>query len=400
MVSDGPPVPASSPAPPAVHASAVGDAVGVRSPSPVGPSAAAPLSRNKLAIAALIVALASAVVSLFAAAGTLWSATNVASNDRRENEALLGEAVRAQAKLDARPVERTIRRFVSTHRDELSAIAKAAPDDGSARRLAKRLGDDLVAEIERQNVNAVGQCREVLSLMNRSGRASDGSALAAARPQLRQAMEAFAHQGLLACLVSTESKTARTGWFLGRYFFGAPEDRPMDVLHFSEDYDGLLVAAQRVGVELPLRYSPPTPSGDLKLTGASMSGCNGNISQVAAYGSGNLVSGRVTYRLGLSWRPTEGEATKVPCLNFVSADGLDQLHMGASTDGSVFAVIRTRFAEPFVVEIPKGQVDWSGGVLVYDLAWDFQRIDLDEAVVLTVNGVSAFGSPEAPPPDL
>ncbi|MCA2976956.1 MAG: hypothetical protein INH41_15475 [Myxococcaceae bacterium] len=353
-----------------------------------------------MAIAALIVASASAVISLFAAAGTLWSATNVASNDRRENEALLGEAVRAQAKLDARPVERTIRRFVSTHRDELSAIAKAAPDDGSARRLAKRLGDDLVAEIERQNVNAVVQCREVLSLMNRAGRASDGSALGAARPQLRQAMEAFANQGMLACLVSTESKTTRTGWFLARYFFGAPEENPLDVLHFSEDYDGLATAAHRVGVDLPTRYSPPTPSGDLKLTGASMSGCNGVISQVAASGSGNLVSGRVTYRIGPSWRPIDAEGTKMPCLNFLSADGLDQLQMGASTDGSVFAFIRTRFAEPFVVEIPKGQVDWSVGALLYELTWDFQRIDLDEAVKLTVNGVSAFGSPEGPPPAL
>lgn len=400
-MSDGPPLSPSSPEPPSAREpSTVGDTVGGRAPTSVTPAAGAPVARNKLAVAALTVAVASAVISMFAAAGTLWSATNVASNDRRENEALLGEAVRAHAKLDARPVERTIRGFVSAHRDELSAIAKATPGDGPARRIAKQLGDDLVAEIERQNVNAVGQCREVLSLLNRAGRAGEGSALSGVRPQLRQAMESFAHQGLLSCLVSTETKTTRTGWFLARYFFGAPEGKPLDVLHFSEDYGGLVAAARRVGVEFPMRYSPPTPSGDLKITGASMKGCNGLISQVAAYGSGNLVSGSVTYRLSPSWRPTDGEGTKIPCLNFISADGVDRLQMGASTDGSVFAVIRTRFAEPFIVEIPKGQVDWSGGALVYDLAWDFQRIDLDEAVKLTVNGVSAFGSPEAPPPEL
>ncbi len=397
-MSDGTPSPPPNSAPDR-QPSAVGDPVEGRAPSSVSASAQTPLATNKLAVAALVVAMVSAAISMFAAAANVSSATNVARNDRRENEVVLGEAVRAQGKLDARALERIIRRFVSDHREELVSIASASPEDGPKRRLAKRLGDDLLSQIETQQVNAVGQCREVLSLMNRAGAASDGTGLAAVRPQLRQAVESFARQGLIACLVSTESNTTRTGWFIAQYFFGPQVERPFDVLHFSEDYGGLEAVAQRVAVQLPERYSPPTPSGELKLTGGELRGCDGIISKVA-YVSGTFVSGRATYSISPGWKPTGGEAARVPCFNLVSADGRDHLQMGAATDGSVFAIIRTRFAEPFVVEIPSGQVDWSGGALAYDLSWDFERIDRDEAVRLTVNGASAFGSPEAPPPAL
>lgn len=347
----------------------------------------------------LVLSVIAILVSGWAAYSANRNARASENGDRREDERLLAEMTITAAKLDASALNRTIRKFVSTNSDELANFATADERSEVARRSAHRLGVELLAELQPRFAGVVVQCRDLLQRMNQAGRASEGDALAASRAQVRQVISTFVEQSLVSCLVATETNTTRIGWFLGRYFLGAPDENALAVLHFREDYGGFTTVAQRIGVTVPARYAPPTPSGELRLALAEMSGCSGLISQVAAYGSGNLVSGRVTYHIDPSWRPREGAATRIPCVNFRSADGLDQLQMGAATDGSAFALIRTRFAEPFEVEIERGAIDWSRG-LAFELSWDFRRIDLGEAVNLTINGVSKFGSPAAPPPEL
>lgn len=370
-----------------------------RAPRSVSTEGAAELPRNWTARIALTVAVVALLVSAWAA----WSASKTAraseNGDRREDERLLSDMTATAAKVDASALDRAIRKFVSTHSDELANIANADEKNEVARRSAHRLGVELLGETQPRFAGVVGQCRDLLQRLNQAGRASEGDALASSRAQVRQVVTTFVRQSLVSCLVATETNTTRIGWFLGRYFFGARDEDALAVLHFSEDYGGLTTVAQLIGVTVPTRYAPPTPSGELHLTQAEMSGCDGIVSQVAAYGSANLVSGRITYRIQPSWRPMDGAATRIPCVNFRSADGMDQLQMGAATDGSAFALIRTRFAEPFEVEIARGAIDWSRG-LGFELSWDFQRIDLGEAVQLTVNGASAFASPATLPPEL
>ncbi|MER2559947.1 MAG: hypothetical protein ABTQ32_04465 [Myxococcaceae bacterium] len=371
----------------------------MREPRAVSTTGAAELPRNWTARIALIVAVFALLVSAWAATSASKTARASENGDRRDDERILADTTAIAAKLDASALDRAIRKFVSNHSDALAQVAAADEKSEAARRSAHRLGVELSAEIQPRFADVVVRCRELLQRMNQAGRASEGVALASSRAQVRQVVTNFVGQSLISCLVATETNTTRLGWFLGRYFFGAPDENALVVLHFLDDYAGFSTLAQRIGVMVPARYSPPTPSGELRLTRAEMSGCDGLISQIAAYGSGNLVSGRITYHIDPSWRPTEGAVTRIPCLNFRSSDGLDQLQMGATTDGSAFALIRTRFAEPFEVEIARDAIDWSRG-LTFELSWDFQRIDLDEAVRLTVNGASAFASPTTQPPEL
>ena len=321
-------------------------------------------------------------------------------NNRRSAQAALARL--AAAELTTRPTTwPVIVEFAKANSADLQDVARVRtrdePLEFDKRAEASRLGAALRRQLDSTVPSDAGACRTLLLEVSRLAEelGTNPEDLEALKPDVRRVVGSLQARVLSPCLVAVESNPTRLGYFVATYFNAATPCDANQWLRLEETAPGLLRVLDFASVRL---VTCAEPEVSLPIRGIQMKGCNGVVSQMAAFAPNSTMTRGAVRAAWLPPGPVPGDLSLLDCFSWTSDSKKGFIEMGAIMNGGAFVRFSAPMYGPVEVVFSSDQLNRKGGEhLRFEVSWGFDAAPEEQGISVTVNEVTKW-IPRYPPP--